>query len=337
MPLPPDDPALSDPTLSEAATIPADAAGWRLDRALAASIPTLSRARLGKLVAAGRVEVDGVGVRDPRFRVAGGERVRVALPPPRPAEQAPENIPLAIVYEDDHLLVIDKPAGLVVHPGAGHDHGTLVNALLYHCRGRLSGLGHSIDGVARPGIVHRLDKDTSGLLVAAKTDPAHEGLARQLRAHTLARHYLALVAGVPVPPVGRIETSIARAAHNRQKMAVVADGAGKRAVTHYRMLESFAGKRGPIASLVQCRLETGRTHQIRVHMAHIGHPVLGDPVYGRGALGAIVRPILARQALHAAHIGFAHPVTGARMEFDSDLPEDIQALLSKLRIREGDV
>ena len=221
--------------------------------------------------------------------------------------------------------MVDKPAGLVVHPAAGNLDGTLVNALLHHCSGQLSGIG----GVARPGIVHRIDKDTSGLLVVAKTDKAHEGLARQFANHSIERAYLALVAGRPVPPGGTVRGAIARSTTNRKKMALVEDGRGKHAVTHYRTLESFAG-----ASLVECRLETGRTHQVRLHMASIGHALLGDPVYGRTP--AQLRPLLnqlhfARQALHAAVLGFIHPVTGAALRFESTLPADMEGLLVELR------
>ncbi|MFN3370140.1 MAG: RluA family pseudouridine synthase [Sphingomonadaceae bacterium] len=300
-----------------------DQAGWRLDRALAATFPTLSRERLKALVSAGAVTLAGTVVRDPALKVKGGEAVRLEVPAPRPAEAVAQAIPLAIRHEDEHLLVVDKPAGLVVHPAAGNPDGTLVNALLHHCAGRLSGIG----GVARPGIVHRIDKDTSGLLVVAKTDRAHAGLAEQFRRHSISRRYLALVAGLPVPPAGRIETHLARSPVNRQKIAVVEPPRGKRAVTHWRVLEPLDG-----AALVECRLETGRTHQVRVHMAHIGHPLLGDPVYGHGRMGSRLRDLgFRRQALHAAGLGFVHPITKESLSFESDLPEDIQALFSLLR------
>ncbi|MFN5903855.1 MAG: RluA family pseudouridine synthase, partial [Novosphingobium sp.] len=229
-----------------------------------------------------------------------------------------------IVFEDEHLIVVDKPAGLVVHPAAGNLDGTLVNALLHHCRGQLSGIG----GVARPGIVHRIDKDTSGLLVVAKTDAAHEGLAKQFADHSIHRAYLAIVGGVPIPPAGTVRGAIARSATNRKKMALVEDGRGKHAVTHFRTVRALGG-----AALVECRLETGRTHQVRVHMASIGHPLLGDPVYGRTP--PRLRPILsrlhfARQALHAAELGFVHPVTGAAQRFESALPADMTGLLVEL-------
>lgn len=304
------------------AVLPPDAAGWRLDRALATALPTLSRERLKALVSAGEVEVDGAPTRDPARKMKGGEAVCVRVPAPRPAEARAEDIPLVIVHEDAHLLVVDKPAGLVVHPAAGNLDGTLVNALLHHCAGRLSGIG----GVARPGIVHRIDKDTSGLLVVAKTDRAHAGLAAQFQKHTIGRRYLAVVAGQPVPPAGRVETNLARSDANRQKIAVVNPPKGKHAVTHYRVLEALKG-----ASLVECRLETGRTHQVRVHMAHLGHPLLGDPVYGQGRLADVCRELgFRRQALHAASLAFEHPITREPLSFESAAPADIQELLMRL-------
>jgi 23S rRNA pseudouridine1911/1915/1917 synthase len=244
-----------------------------------------------------------------------------------PAEARAQDIPLSIVFEDEHLIVVDKPAGLVVHPAAGNLDGTLVNALLHHCRGQLSGIG----GVVRPGIVHRIDKDTSGLLVVAKTDKAHEGLARQFADHSLERAYLAVVAGLPIPPAGTVRGHIGRSDHDRKKMAVLhaLNKRGKHAVTHYKTLERLDS-----SSLVECRLETGRTHQVRVHMASIGHPLLGDPAYGRTP--ARLRSRLselrfARQALHAAVLGFIHPVTGAALRFESALPADMEQLLVDLR------
>jgi 23S rRNA pseudouridine1911/1915/1917 synthase len=317
------------------ALLPPDAAGWRLDRALAAAIPTLSRERLKALVSAGDVLVEGRQERDPARKMKGGEAVSVLVPAARPSEAISQDIPLDIRFEDDHLLVVEKPAGLVVHPAAGNLDGTLVNALLHHCAGRLSGIG----GVARPGIVHRIDKDTSGLLVVAKTDRAHAGLAAQFAKHTIGRRYLAVVAGLPTPPAGRIETNLARSDANRQKIAVVSPPKGKRAVTHYRVLEplrnaasSSSGPRIPGAALVECRLETGRTHQVRVHMAHIGHPLLGDPVYGQGRLAELCRRLgFQRQALHAAELKFEHPITKEILTFESVAPPDIQELLSALR------
>ena len=305
-------------------------AGWRIDRALAAAIPTVSRERLKALINSGAVEADGALLRDPATKVRGGEEVRVTIPEPRPAHNEAQDIPLTIVFEDEHLLVVDKPAGLVVHPAAGNLDGTLVNALLHHCAGRLSGIG----GVARPGIVHRIDKDTSGLLVVAKTDVAHEGLARQFAAHSIDRRYLALVTGVPRASGGTIDAALARSPTNRKKIAIVEPKdlarRGKRAVTHWKRLGILDD-----AALVECRLETGRTHQIRVHMASIGHPLLGDPVYGRSGKthGKILNDLgFRRQALHAAELGFIHPVTKSRLSFSSPMPPDIQELMRALGV-----
>ena len=301
-------------------------AGWRLDRALAAVVPTLSRERLKALIRSGAVEAAGRSVRDPATKVRGDESLSVAVPEPRPAHNAPQDIPLTIVFEDEHLLVVDKPAGLVVHPAAGNFDGTLVNALLHHCSGRLSGIG----GVARPGIVHRIDKDTSGLLVVAKTDVAHEGLAKQFAAHSIDRRYLAIVSGVPRVSEGKVDAPLARSATNRKKIAIVEGKRGKRAVTHWKRLESLKD-----AASVECRLETGRTHQVRVHMASIGHPLLGDPVYGRSSKthGKLLKELgFHRQALHAAAIGFTHPVTGGRLSFSSPMPPDMQELFNALGV-----
>jgi 23S rRNA pseudouridine1911/1915/1917 synthase len=303
-------------------------AGWRLDRALADSLPTLSRERLKTLIRSGALEAeaDGKAVRDPAAKVKGGEQFILKIPDPTPAHNEPQDIPLAIAFEDEHLLVIDKPAGLVVHPAAGNREGTLVNALLHHCAGRLSGIG----GVARPGIVHRIDKDTSGLLVIAKTDVAHEGLAKQFAAHSIDRRYLAIVNGVPLAVEGTVDAPLARSAHDRKKIAIVQGKRGKRAVTHWRRLKALTQ-----SALVECRLETGRTHQVRVHMTSIGHPLLGDPVYGRGK--SVHRELLNqldfnRQALHAAGLGFVHPVTKARLSFESALPSDMQELFTALGV-----
>jgi len=308
------------------ARIADEAVGWRLDRALAAAMPTLSRERLKALIGAGAVSGPlGMPVRDPAAKaLAGAYEIRV--PEPAPAHNEPQDIALEIVFEDDHLLVVDKPAGMVVHPAAGNFDGTLVNALLHHCAGRLSGIG----GVARPGIVHRIDKDTSGLLVVAKTDVAHEGLAAQFARHSILRRYLAVVAGWPVPASGTIDAPLARSAANRKKIAVVTGDRGKRAVTHYRIVTPLRD-----AALVECRLETGRTHQIRVHMASIGYPLLGDPVYGRSRPGQrdlLKRLDFHRQALHAAALGFVHPVSKENLSFESALPSDIQELLSALTV-----
>jgi 23S rRNA pseudouridine1911/1915/1917 synthase len=301
-------------------------AGWRLDRALADALPTLSRERLKGLVKSGALERNGASVRDPALKVSGEEIFRLSLPRSVPAEAEAQDIPLKIVHEDEHLLVVDKPAGLVVHPAAGNLDGTLVNALLHHCAGRLSGIG----GVARPGIVHRIDKDTSGLLVVAKTDVAHEGLARQFQAHSIERRYLAVVNGVPMAPEGKVDAPLARSVHDRKKIAIVGEGRGKRAVTHWKRLSV-----GRDSALVECRLETGRTHQVRVHMASLGHPLVGDPVYGRSHKGvaAVAKGLnFKRQALHAASLGFTHPVTRHRLSFDSPVPKDMQELFKALGV-----
>lgn len=306
------------------ATIAPAADGWRLDRALADAVPTLSRERLKVLIASGAVTRDGVMVRDPAKRASAGDRLNVAVPNPTLPHNEAQDIPLVIAYEDEHLIVIDKPAGLVVHPAAGNLDGTLVNALLHHCQGSLSGIG----GVARPGIVHRIDKDTSGLMVAAKTDRAHEGLARQFHDHSIDRRYRAIVGGRPRPAEGKVDAPLARSATNRKKIAIVQGG--KRAVTHYRTMELLRD-----AALVECRLETGRTHQVRVHMASIGHALLGDPVYGRtnGAQKALLETLgFRRQALHAAHLGFIHPVKSTALAFDSDMPADMQELFTELHV-----
>jgi 23S rRNA pseudouridine1911/1915/1917 synthase len=308
--------------------------GQRLDRALVGLFPDLSRARLQDLVRAGHVSRDGAVLRDPSAKVAVGARLVLDLPPPADPIPAGEALDLTIAYEDDDLIVIDKPAGLVVHPAPGHADGTLVNALIAHCGESLSGVG----GVRRPGIVHRLDKDTSGLIVVAKNDAAHQGLAAQFADHgrsgPLERAYLAFVWGRPHPASGTIRASLARSRHNREKIAVVSEEAGRHAVTHYEVAETYAE-----ASLVRCRLETGRTHQIRVHLAHRGHPLLGDGVYGAAfrTKAARLSPLardaltaLGRQALHAELLGFAHPRTGETLRFESTLPPDMAALRAAL-------
>ena len=305
-------------------TLPATAAGQRLDKALAEAVPLYSRERLKNLVQGGRLSGPAGVIWDPATKMKGGEALTLDVPEARPSDTVAQDIPLTIVHEDDHLLVVDKAAGLVVHPAAGNYDGTMVNALLHHCAGRLSGIG----GVARPGIVHRIDKDTSGLLVVAKTDKAHEGLAAQFARHDVDRRYTAVVGGVPVPPAGRIEGALARSTTNRQKMAIVKDGRGKHAITHFRTVAAFDG-----AAQVECRLETGRTHQIRVHMASIGHALLGDAVYGRtpGKLAPLLRDLaFERQALHAATLGFVHPVTQEKLCFESPLPADMVALIGRL-------
>lgn len=301
-------------------------AGWRLDRALADAVPTLSRERLKALIRGGAVEAKGSAVRDPATKVRGDESLRVLVPEPAAAHNEPQDIPLTIVFEDEHLLVVDKPAGLVVHPAAGNPDGTLVNALLHHCAGKLSGIG----GVARPGIVHRIDKDTSGLLVVAKTDVAHEGLAKQFAAHSIDRRYLAIVSGVPKAPEGTVDAPLARSVANRKKIAIVEGNRGKRAVTHWKRIEPLRD-----AALAECRLETGRTHQVRVHMASIGHPLVGDPVYGRSGKthGKLLKELgFHRQALHATELGFTHPVTRRRLSFSSPMPPDMQELKRALGV-----
>jgi 23S rRNA pseudouridine1911/1915/1917 synthase len=297
--------------------------GQRLDKALA-DASGLSRERVKALIGEGAVMIDGRAVTQVSMKAQAGAVWAIHVPPAIAATAQAQDIALVVTYEDDALIVIDKPAGLVVHPAAGNLDGTLVNALLHHCRGQLSGIG----GVARPGIVHRIDKDTSGLLVVAKTDAAHEGLARQFADHSITRAYRAITAGVPVPSAGTIRGSIARSSHDRKKMALVEDGRGKHAVTHYRVLTALDG-----SALVECRLETGRTHQVRVHLASIGHSLLGDPVYGR--CPPRLRPVLAalgfrRQALHAAELGFTHPIDGRSLHFTSPTPVDMQALLVEL-------
>ncbi len=329
----------SNPRTTGPAT--AEDAGVRLDRWLVAQLPELSRSRLQDLIKTGHVSRAGRTIGDPGGRVKPGDVYVVNLPPPEPAIPGPEAIALAIAYEDEHLIVIDKPAGLVVHPAAGHGTGTLVNALIAHCGDSLSGIG----GVRRPGIVHRLDKDTSGLLVVAKSDVAHQGLSRQFAAHgrdgALHRAYVGVIWGVPDRRSGRIETPIGRSPANRQRMAVVAPAAGRQAITHYsieRMLK--IGRAAPLATIVRLQLETGRTHQIRVHMAHIGHPLLGDPVYGAGfasksrnlpVLAQSALRALSRQALHAAELGFVHPIDGRALRFSSALPPDMAGLIAALR------
>ena len=307
----------------------AESVGWRLDRALAAAIPTLSRERLKALISAGAVRVGDRIVRDPATKLAKPEPAQITVPDPRPAGNAAQDIPLTVVFEDEHLIVVDKPAGLVVHPACGNLDGTLVNALIHHCRGSLSGIG----GVERPGIVHRIDKDTSGLIVAAKTDRTHVGLAGQFAAHSIDRRYRAIVAGRPRLDAGRIEGNLGRSSADRKKMALVGPNQGKRAVTHWRVVEPLAG-----AALVECRLETGRTHQVRVHMASIGHPLLGDPAYGKVTRGCDFRDLLERlafrrQALHAAGLGFVHPVTSQALAFESNIPADMQGLFTHLLLK----
>jgi 23S rRNA pseudouridine1911/1915/1917 synthase len=334
----PKSPQPKSPNKRLAAEAGSDDKGARLDLFLSRHLPDLSRTRIQALIKEGEVRSGGATIVDTKYRVKPGEKFEVNLPPPVPAEPAPETIPLDIVYEDEELIVIDKPAGLVVHPGAGHGSGTLVNALIAHCGASLSGIG----GVARPGIVHRLDKDTSGLLVVAKTDQAHRALAKEFADHgregALDRRYLALVWGVPPRPQGTIEASVGRHPASRTKMAVLKNK-GRRAVTHYRVLQTFGGK-DKVASLVECTLETGRTHQVRVHLAHIGTPLIGDPLYATGfksKLRNLPEPLctklsqLDRQALHAAHLAFTHPTTSTLMEFNSPLPDQLAKILAALK------
>lgn len=314
------------------AAVPSD----RLDRWLAGAVirleeaPTLSRSRLKSLIQQGNVSDGTATITDPSATVKQGTVYSITLPPPEAAEPEGQDLPLTVVFEDADLIVIDKPAGMTVHPAPGSPRDTLVNALISHCGDSLSGIG----GVRRPGIVHRIDKDTSGLLVVAKTDRAHSALAARFAAHDIDRAYRAVCFGTPVPPAGRIDAPIGRHPRDRKRMAVVGEAKGRHAVTHYRTLERPQG-----ASLLECRLETGRTHQIRVHLSHIGHPLIGDPVYGRGH-GARVSKIplasreavrgFSRQALHAAVLGFDHPVTGEPLSFESPLPEDLVTLLRAL-------
>ncbi|WP_424034074.1 RluA family pseudouridine synthase [Methylocella sp.] len=325
--------------LSRAFHVDQRRAGERLDRFLAAETSatgaSLSRTRLKALIEAGAVTVDGALVADANFSVRAGQIIGLEIPPAVDATPWGEDIPLNVVFEDAHLLVIDKPAGLVVHPAAGHPTGTLVNALIAHCGESLSGIG----GVRRPGIVHRLDKDTSGLMVVAKTDLAHQGLARTFADHGktlgLTREYFCFAWGVPARPSGVVDAPLGRHAIDREKIAIVAAARGRHAVTHWRIVERF----GAEASLIACRLETGRTHQIRVHLASIGHPLLGDPVYGQGFKSKAARlppaaqaalKALGRQALHAAALGFVHPVTGESLRFESAPPRDMQELRAAL-------
>ena len=313
-------------------TLGPDQTGGRLDKTLAEALPDLSRGRIQALLAQERISLDGVALTDASAKARAGD-YEILIPPPEPATPLPEAIPLTVLYEDAHLIVVDKPAGMAVHPAPGSERGTLVNALLHHCGDSLSGVG----GVARPGIVHRIDKDTSGVLVVAKTDAAHKGLSALFAAHDLDRVYVALTRGAPRPARGTIETRIGRSPHDRKKMAVLRAG-GREAITHYAVEKVFGPQDKPVAARVACRLETGRTHQIRVHLASKGAPCLGDPIYGAGAPTNAVKDALAkagltRQALHAQVLGFIHPVTGERLRFESALPRDmadLEVLLSGL-------
>ena len=319
-------------------------AGQRLDRYLAALADSageaLSRTRLQTLIADGQVAIDGRTATDPKTKVRAGQTIVVLVPEMAEAAPLGENIPVVVAYEDDHLIVVDKPAGLVVHPSAGHETGTLVNALIAHCGDTLSGIG----GIRRPGIVHRIDKDTSGLLVVAKSDAAHQGLAALFADHgrtmRLEREYRAICWGAPPRVAGMIDAAIGRHPTQRERQAVVKAERGREAITHYETLETFGPGNSRLAALLACRLETGRTHQIRVHLAHLGHPLLGDPLYAAGfrtkaALlndaARIALDALGRQALHAALLGFDHPVTGEPLTFESALPADMIAMIEALR------
>ncbi len=308
-----------------------EAPASRLDKALAAAAgEALSRARLQALIAQGAVSMDGAVVAEASARAAPG-LYRIVLPPVASAVPEPQAIPLVVLYEDAELIVVDKPAGMAAHPAPGTPDGTLVNALLAHCGASLSGIG----GVARPGIVHRLDKDTSGVMVAAKTDRAHRGLSALFAAHDIERRYVALVRGAPDPLRGVVEARIGRSPHDRKKMAVLRGEAGREAATRYVVQASYGPAARASAARVECTLETGRTHQIRVHMAHKGSPVLGDAIYGTGSPAALVREAMAasglsRQALHAAVLGFVHPMTGEALRFETPLPRDMAALETAL-------
>ena len=317
--------------------VPSDQAGQRLDRVLASLLPDLSRSRLEALIDQGAVTRGGATIKDANHRVKGGETYDIAVPEAVPARPRGQDIPLNVVYEDKDLIVIDKPAGLVVHPAAGNPDGTLVNALIAHCGESLMGIG----GELRPGIVHRLDKDTSGLLVAVKTERAMASLAKQFANHTIERAYHAVVWGSPRLGDGVIEGQIGRNPFDRKRMAVLRGG-GKLARTRYRVIERFGPDARPFASLVECRLETGRTHQIRVHLTHLGHPLIGDPSYGRArqaprpktpaeAVAFAAAANFSRQALHAYVLGFQHPSLHKTMRFESPWPSDFALLVQALR------
>lgn len=336
---------MSDPihsktgSINAAPPVPPERAGARLDRYLAEALD-FSRSRLKALIEQGHVRLGNATITDPSHKIKPGDVYQLHAPEAASAEPLAQDMPLNVVFEDAHLIVIDKPAGLVVHPAPGNPDHTLVNALLHHCGDSLAGIG----GVKRPGIVHRIDKDTSGLLVAAKTDAAHHGLADLFARHDIEREYQALVWGLPNPLQGRIEGAIGRDPRDRKRMAVRGSNetarSGKAAVTHYAVERALRDDSGqPYAALIRCRLETGRTHQIRVHLTSKGHALVGDPVYGRARslkalkLGGAARDALAgfqRQALHAASLGFVHPVTGADLHFESPLPADFAGLLAAL-------
>jgi 23S rRNA pseudouridine1911/1915/1917 synthase len=347
MPTPPDEdisdiehspghPLGDDKTCYEA-QVTAAQGGWRLDRFLAQALPAFSRSRLQQLLSQGAVKRGGETIKDANHRVKPDQTYHIQVPPTAPAIPQGQDIPLSVVYEDDDLIVIDKPAGLVVHPAAGNPDGTLVNALIAHCGPGMLSIG----GEARPGIVHRLDKDTSGLLVAAKTGRAMASLAKQFANHTIERAYHAVVWGTPRQKEGHIESQLGRSPFDRKRMAVLRSG-GKTARTNYRVLDVFGPPERPFASLIECRLETGRTHQIRVHMTHLGHPLVGDVTYGRArpaprarteaeaaAYAAVTTQ--SRQALHAFVLGFHHPSLHKILRFQSEWPDDFAGLVAALR------
>jgi len=318
-------------------TVSQQEAGTRLDRLIAVQLPDISRSRIKALITQGHLvqvtKSQQTVVSSVSQKVKAGDTYQLTMPEPEPAEPVPQDIPIEIVFEDDYLVIVNKPAGMVVHPAPGSPDGTLVNALLYHCEGSLAGIG----GVRRPGIVHRIDKETSGLLVVAKTDQAHAGLSAQFADHSCERIYTAICRGMPNPLNGRIEGNIARHPKDRKKMAIT-DRGGKHAVTHFRTLETFSSGGHYVASKIECQLETGRTHQVRVHMASLNHPLIGDPVYGNpgrlpaGVSGMVKSALQSfkRQALHARTLGFLHPVTGEALKFRSDLPNDMNRLLDTL-------
>ena len=320
-----DEPDDLDRVGGQTLTIELQTGGARLDKALATALPDMSRARLQVLIATGGLTFQGRALASGSAKAQAG-LYQLVVPPPEPAEPEAQDIPLTILFEDEHLVVVDKPAGMAAHPAPGSPDGTLVNALLHHCAGRLSGVG----GVARPGIVHRLDKDTSGVMIAAKTDAAHAGLSALFARHDIERAYVALTRGAPEPSSGAIRTRIGRSPHDRKKMAVLKTG-GREAVTHYRRQRVYGPQEKPLAARVLCQLETGRTHQIRVHLASKGCPCLGDPVYGSGPPAQAVREAITkaglnRQALHAAVLGFVHPITGKTLRFETEPPLDMRAL-----------
>ncbi len=313
--------------------VTAATAATRLDKLLADALPDISRSRLKALIKEGNITVGGKTANSPSAKVKDGETYILTIPEAEDAEPQAENIPLDVIFEDDHLIIVNKPAGMVVHPAPGSPTGTLVNALLHHCAGSLSGIG----GVKRPGIVHRIDKETSGLLVMAKHDKAHNGLAEQFADHSIERKYTAVCRGIPNPLNGFVEGNIARHPVDRKRMAVSENG-GKWAKTHYRTVNTFMQAGHAIATEIECQLETGRTHQVRVHMAHINHPLVGDPVYNRNnKVSALIKgkpraalQSFGRQALHARSLGFIHPIEGKPFKFESELPYDMKELLETL-------